>query len=236
MRFKNRVAAVAVSVAALVGMLAMSAPAAQATGSDTSTKAKLTLVHAIAGTDNKFPVDISVYRLAVGSTVFEDVTYGTVAGPLPLDAGIYWIGIRPADAPRYSTPILSRWIWLWPGANRSVVAHLDANGNPRISVYNNDVSDSGSGKGRVTVRHDAAVGPVDVFAGGSKVISGLANPYQAKLDVPATTIQIRVALANGGPTVFNSPVPFAENTNTIIYATLDKDGTFNPLLQFLPTA
>ena len=89
------------------------------------------------------------------------------------------------------------------------MAHLDANGAPRISVYANDTSDSGAGKGRVTVRHDAAVGPVDVFAGGTKVISALANPNQAKLDVPATSIPIRVALTNGGTTVFNSPVVFA---------------------------
>jgi len=236
MKLRQRALAVAIAAASTVGLLAVSSPAAQATDSWTSSKAKLTLVHGIAGTDNAFPVDISVYRLAVGSQVFEDVTYGTVAGPLTLDSGIYWIGIRPANAPRYSTPILSRWVWLWPGSNRSVVAHLDANGTPRISVYNNDTSDSGAGKGRVTVRHDAAVGPVDVFAGSSKVISGLANPNQAKLDVPATTIQIKVALAGGGATVFNSPIAFQENVNTIIYATLDKNGNFNPLVQKLPTA
>jgi hypothetical protein len=77
---------------------------------------------------------------------------------------------------------------------------------------------------------------VDVFANNSKVISGLANPYQAKLDVPATTIQIRVALANGGPTVFNAPIAFGENTNTIVYATVNANGDFQPIVQSLPTA
>ena len=42
-------------------------------------------------------------------------------------------------------------------------------------------------------------------------------------------------LAGGGPTVFNADVAFAEDTNTIVYATLDRHGNFNPLLQVLPT-
>lgn len=234
MKLRTRMMAAVIAVTAMVGTAGAAAPVASAT--ETSPKARLTLVHGIAGTDNRFPVDISVYRLAVGSQVFEDVTYGTIAGPLRLDPGVYWIGIRPANAPRYSTPILSRWLWLEPGSNRSVVAHLNAGGDPRISVYNNDRSDSGPGMARVTVRHNAAVGPVDVFANGAKAIAGLANPYQAKRDVPATSIQIRVALANGGPTVFNAPISFGENTNTIVYATLDKDGSFRPLVQVLRTA
>lgn len=217
----------------VTGLFAVTATGAQATG--TTTKAALTLVHGIDGPGG-FPVDISVYKLAVGSQVFNDVTYGTVAGPLELSKGLYWVGIRPADAPRYSTPILSRWVWLGEGSNKSVVAHLSATGAPMISVYNNDVSDSGQDMARVTVRHNAAVGPVNVAANGTRVITRLANPDQAVLDVPATTIQIRVRLSGTGPVVFNAPVEFAEDTNTIIYATLDRNGNFNPLLQVLPTA
>ena len=104
-------------------------------------------------------------------------------------------------------------------------------------MYRNDVSDSGADMARVTVRHNAAVGPVNVYANDAKVISWLKNPRQAKLDVPAdVAIQIRVALAGGGPTVLDAPLSFAEDTNTIVYATLDQDGNFNPLLQILPTA
>ena len=195
-------------------------------------KANLTLVHGIDGRGG-FPVDVSVYRLAIGSTVYEDVTYGTVAGPIQTSAGIYRIALRTPDAPR-STPILSKWIWLGPGGNKSVVAHLKADGSPTLSVYRNDVSDSDAGA-RVTVRHNAAVGPVNVFANGTKVISRLANPDQAALDIPATTLNIEVKVA-GGPKVFDADVAFARNTNTVVYATLDRSGNFNPLLQVLPTA
>jgi hypothetical protein len=232
MRRARRTIGLMLATVLVSGLFAATATGAQAT--HTSTKAKLTLVHGIDGPGG-FPVDISVYRLAVGSQVFQDVTYGTVAGPLELSKGIYWVGIRPADAPRYSKPILSKWLWLGPGSNESVVAHLSASGDPMISVYRNDVSDSGDDEARVTVRHNAAVGPVNVLANGTKVISGLANPNQAALDVPATTIRIKVRVV-GGPVVFDAPLAFAEDTNTIVYATLDRNGAFNPLVQVLPTA
>jgi hypothetical protein len=196
--------------------------------------AQLTLVHGIDGNAG-FPVDISVYRLLVGTQRFDGVTYGTVAGPLEQKPGIYRIAIRPAGASPHSEPILKRWIWLGPGSSKSVVAHLTADGLPTLSVYRNDVSNSPAGA-RVTVRHDAAVGPVNVYANGARVITRLANPHQAVLDIPATTLNIKVRVTGGGPTVFNADVAFAENTNTIVYATLDADGNFNPLLQVLPTA
>ncbi len=218
-----------------VGLMATTAVAGQRSESHTRwhRPANLTLVHGIDGAHG-FPVDISVWKLGGGVQHFDDVTYGTVAGPLEVKAGLYRVAIRAAGAPRFSTPLLKKWVWLWPGANKSVVAHLTADGSPTMSAYRNDVSDSEAGA-RVTVRHDAAVGPVNVYANGGKVISHLANPHQAVLDIPATTLNIKVELA-GGPTVFDADVAFAEDTNTIIYATLDADGNFNPLLQVLPTA
>lgn len=236
MRTKRSAVAGVLAAIVVLGLFSTSAIAAERTRQEPkwwgSSKAKLTLVH---GIDRKggFPVDISVYRLAVGSSVYEDVTYGTVAGPITTSAGIYRIALRAPDAPR-SAPILSKWIWLGQGANKSVVAHLKADGSPTISVYRNDVSDSKAGA-RVTVRHNAAVGPVNVFADGDKVISGLANPKEARLDVPATTLKIEVRVV-AGPEVFDANVSFGKDTNTIIYATLDRNGNFNPLLQVLPTA
>jgi len=234
MRIRARAMRVLVATMLVGGLFAATATSAQATHS--STKAKLTLVHGIAGTDGRFAVDISVYRLAVGSTVIQDVTYGTVSEPISLDPGLYWIGVRPDGAPRYSKPVLSKWLWLGHGADKAVVAHLSADGTPRLTVYSNDMSDPGSGNARITIRHNAAVGPVDVFANSNEVVSGLANPYQATLAVPAATYQIRVALADGGPTVLDTPLGFAAGTNTFVYATLDQNGDFNPLLDVRTTS
>jgi hypothetical protein len=237
MRTKRKaLSAVLVAIVA-VGLMATTATAGQRARTEPKAwhgTAQLTLVHGIDG-DQGFPVDISVYRLFVGSQRFNGVTYGTVAGPLEQQAGIYRVAVRAAGAGPYSEPILKRWIWLGAGANKSVVAHLSADGTPTLSVYRNDVSETGSGA-RVTVRHNAAVGPVNVRADGTRVITRLANPNEAVLDIPATTLRIKVRLAGTGPTVFHAPVAFAEHTNTIIYATLDASGAFTPLLQVLPTA
>ncbi len=62
------------------------------------------------------------------------------------------------------------------GDNATIVAHLTDTGEPALTVYANDVSTLAEGDARVAVRHTAATGPVDVLAGGSPIIEGLANP------------------------------------------------------------
>ncbi len=224
-----------IAASLVVGLMATAASAGQR-GENAGRRygpAKVTLVHGIDGKDGT-PVDISLWRLGGKILRFEDVTYGTVAGPLDVKPGVYRVAVRAADAPTYSKPLLKRLVWLWPGANKSVVAHLKAHGSPTLSAYRNDVSESDAGA-RITVRHNAAVGPVNVFANGTKVITRLANPHEAVLDIPAATLQIKVRIA-GGPEVFDADLAFGEDTNTIVYATLDAKGNFNPLLQVLPTA
>jgi len=231
--------AVGLFVAAMTAATLVAAPAGAADRQGTKWfggAAKLTLVHGVPGA-NGFPVDISVYRLAEGSQVFEDVTFGTVAGPLDLRAGIYWVGIRKANSPRYSTPILSKWLWLGDGANKSVVAHLKADGTPTITVYRNDVSATG-GDARVVVRHAAAAPAVDILAGRSAVISGLTNPNQATIEVPGGTYPISVTPAGAGYAnrVFGpANLEFRNNSVTIVYAVGSlSGGSFTPLVQVLP--
>jgi len=227
-------------LAAMVAASLMAAPATAAGRQDAkwfgTGSGKLTLVHGVPGA-NGFPVDISVYRLAVGSQVFEDVTFGTVAGPLELRSGIYRVAIREAGAPRYSSPILSKWLWLGSGANMSVVAHLKADGSPTITAYRNDVSPTG-GDARVIVRHDAAAPAVDVLAGRTAVISGLRNPNQAAIEVPGGTYPISVTPAGAGYAnrVFGpADLEFKANKVTIVYAVGSlAGGSFTPLVQVLP--
>ena len=102
---ETRTAVRAAIVALLaVGLMATTAVAGQRSESDADRHrpAQLTLVHGIDG-DNGFPVDISVWKLGGGIQHFKDVTYGTVAGPLEVEAGIYRVSIRAAGAPWYST-------------------------------------------------------------------------------------------------------------------------------------
>jgi len=237
---RNRSSALAIALGAMLALGLLATPATAASSRDQgrtwSGNAQLTLVHGVPG-DNGFPVDISVYRLFSGSQVFPGVTFGTVAGPLDLKPGIYWVGIRPAGAPRYSQPVLSKWLYLGPGSNKSVVAHLTEGGAPTISVYRNDVT-STNGDARVTVRHDAAAPAVDILAGGSVLIPGLTNPNEASTVVKAGTYPIAVAPAGSSTPVFGpADLTFGADTLTIVYAVGDlAGGSFTPLIQTLPAA
>ena len=83
----------------------------------------------------------------------------------------------------------------------------------------NDVSKVDAGEGRLTVRHVAAAPGVDVRANGEVAFSDLANPNEAKADLPAGEISADVVLA-GTDTVAIGPadVEVAEGVNTIVYA------------------
>ena len=227
-----------IAVTALVGVLALglTAAPASATAPPATKTGKLTLVHGIPGA-NGFPVDISLYRLFVGSQQFKGVTFGTVAGPLDVKPGIYRAAIRPAGAPSSTRPVLERWFVVFPGSNQSIVAHLSESGAPRLSQFQNDVRPTGSGNARLTVRHLAQAPTVDVIANGAlKVVAGLSNPNQAVTTVPAATYNVRVTdSATNTATAFQGDVPLAANANTIVYAVGSLGGgSFTPLVQVLP--
>lgn len=199
---------------------------------------QLTLVHGIPG-DDGFPVDITLSGLFRKGQTFEDVRFGTVAGPLEVRPGLYHAAIRPADAPRWSKPVLSSWVLVTPRSNQSLVAHLSEAGAPRLSRFHNDVSPTGSGNARVTVRHLAEAPAVDVIADGSvELVSALTNPQEAKATVPAATYGVRVTdAATNTVTAFEGDLPLAARTNTVVYAVGSlPGGSFTPLVQVLPTA
>jgi hypothetical protein len=132
------------------------------------------------------------------------------------DLGVYADGATPAD----SDAVLSAMgVEVPAGANATVTANLDAEGNPALNVYVNDISEVAAGDARLTVRHIAAAPAVDVRADGTALINDLVNPDEAIADVPAGTYIADVVLA-GTDTVVLGPadLDLAEGTNTIVYA------------------
>jgi Domain of unknown function (DUF4397) len=184
--------------------------ATPATAADTAT---VSVLHAVPDT----PVDV----YANGERLIDDFQPGTLTDPLELPAGSYDLAIFPADAADGSgTPLLSAsGVAVPAGANATVVAHLKEDGTPVLTPFVNDTSAVAAGQARVTVRHTAAAPAVDVRAGGSPVISGLANPNEQTLTVPAGTVSADVVLA-GTSTVAIGPadLTLAEGTSTIVYA------------------
>ena len=104
--------------------------------------------------------------------------------------------------------------------NFTVVAHLDAAGTPKLTVFANDTAALAAGQGRLTVRHTAAAPAVDVRAAGSVVFPNLANPNQVKADLPAGTLKVDVVPAGAASPVVIGPadITVKAGSSLIVYA------------------
>jgi hypothetical protein len=187
--------------------------------------ASVVVVHGIPDT----PVDVYVD----GDLTLEDFAFETVTDPLSLPAGSYDLEVRPAGADPSEDPLLSATADLAAGVNVSVVAHLTADGAPTITPFVNDTSSTGSGEGRIVVRHTAAAPAVDVLAGGEPVFTDLTNPNEAAADLPAGTVSAAVALAGTtDPVIGPADVTITEGAATIVYAVGSAaDGNLTVLVQ-----
>lgn len=207
---------------ALVAIALLAVPGA-ALAQDDGT---VTVVHGVPDLD----VDIWVN----GEATLPGFTFGTVSDALTLPAGDYDIEIYAAGTdPEGNDPALADTVTLPAGANASIVAHLDADGNPMLSVFVNDTSTIEAGNGRVTARHTAAAPAVDVWAGDSPLFENVSNPQEGVVDVPADTYPVSIVpTGETEPVVFETDLDVPEGTNVIVYAvgSLD-DGSFTVLAQ-----
>jgi hypothetical protein len=214
---RRSAALVGVTTFAALGLSAVGlAPSAAASTDD---GAVLSVMHGVPDT----PVDVWVDD----ELTVDDFEPGDMAGPLDLPAGTYSVAITAPDAEDTSEPVIGPIdLELEAGGNYTAVAHLDADGGPTASLFTNDTSATAAGEGRLTVRHVAAAPAVDVLAGGEAVISGLENPDEEVLDLPAGTVSAAVAAAGTTePVIGPADVEVADGVNTIAYAwgSLDDD-------------
>ena len=180
-------------VLAAVAALA-TAPAAQAQSTGT-----IYVVHGIPNT----PVDVYVD----GQRAIDDFAPGTSQGPVDLPSGSHKVALFAADAA------------LPAGGNVTLVAHLSESGQPTITPFVNDVSSVPAGQARLVVRHTAAAPAVDVLAAGKPVISGLSNPNEKALEVPAGTVSAAVAAAGTTqPVLGPADLNLQEGTATFVHA------------------
>ncbi|WP_296667827.1 DUF4397 domain-containing protein [Demequina sp.] len=175
-------------------------------------KADLSVLHGIPG----LTVDVYVN----GALTLDDFAPGDLAGPLSLDPGTYSVALTASDAADDSAPVLGPIdLPLAEGMSYTAVAHLMANGDPTATLFTNDISETASGEGRLTVRHTAAAPAVDVWADGAVAFSSLENPNEMMADLPAATYEAAVSLAGEtDPVLGPADVPVEEGSNTIVYA------------------
>ncbi|GIL35009.1 DUF4397 domain-containing protein [Phycicoccus sp. DTK01] len=207
----------ALAATAVVAVAAL--PLALTTPAHAADDASVVVVHGVPD------LTVDVYGSAdttysADEALLEDFEPGTVTDPVKLPAGTYNLAVFPAgDDPIGDPAIEATDVEVPAGANISVVAHLDADGNPTLTPFVNDVDPVAAGQGRLVVRHTAAAPAVDVLAGGEAVFSGLTNPNEDSADLPAGTVSAAVALAGTtDPVIGPADVDVAEGTSTIVYA------------------
>ena len=201
-------AGAATLVTTLAGMGALALPAHAATADGAS----LSVLHGVPDT----PVDVWVND----ELTLDDFQPGDLAGPLDLPAGSYSVAITAPDATDTSSPVIGPVdLELAAGTSYTAVAHLDAGGDPTATLFTNSTEPTAAGQGRLTVRHVAAAPAVDVLAGGTAVVTGLENPKEAVLDLPAGTVSASIAAAGTtDPVLGPADLTVAEGVNTIAYA------------------
>jgi hypothetical protein len=191
-----------------------SALPASAAGTDDSggDAAMLSVLHGVPDTT----VDVFVN----GERTLDDFEPGDLAGPLELPAGDYEIAVTASDAEDDSEPVIGPVdVTLEGGVNYTAAAHLDAEGQPTASAFVNDTSALEAGNGRLVVRHVAAAPAVDVWADGAVAVSGLANPDEKALDLPAGNLEAAVSVSGEtDPVLGPVDVEVAEGAATIVYA------------------
>ncbi|MGD2101926.1 MAG: DUF4397 domain-containing protein [Acidimicrobiia bacterium] len=155
-----------------------------------------------------------------GDLTLEDFEYGDVAGPLALPEGSYDLEVYAADSdPDADDPALTGSTDLPAGAVATIAAYLQEGGTPTLGVFVENNGSIAAGEARVTARHLADFGPVDILANGGAVFEGVTNGQGGDADVPADTYNIQITVAGDPGTVaFDADVPLAEGTNTIAYA------------------
>lgn len=207
---KRILTSVVVATAVGAALLAPSGAIAQQSASDGTS-----LVHAVPGT----PVDVYID----GSETFLNFLPGATqdlsafAGTTLTDVEIFAAG----DDPTTDTPLIAAPSLAVPATgSNSVVVFVDESGNPTIATFVNNATVTGTGLGRLTVRHAAAAPAVDVvFASGDRPVQNLANGGSQELGPAARSYDLQLAAAGGDVIAgTQTTVQVNEGENIIVYA------------------
>jgi hypothetical protein len=202
-------------VAATAGL---AVPASAADGD-----AQLSVLHAIPASvlDGAVGTTDGVVDVYVNDALtLDDFAPGDLEGPLSVPAGTYTVDIVGGSAADNSSPALSVDLPLESGKNYTAVAHLDAAGSPKASLFTNDTAAAGAGEGKVTVRHAAANAEgVEIVANGETSLGTFNNGEElGPVALPAGTISAEIKAGDTVVPPTPADVPVTEGQNTIVYA------------------
>ncbi|MFC4784377.1 DUF4397 domain-containing protein [Nocardioides sp. MAHUQ-72] len=172
----------------------------------------------------------SVDVLVDGDEIRSGVAAKQVVGSLDLSPGSHRFTFRTDDWEVSSAVDTS--------GSQDVVLHwpADAADRPVVTVFANDVSAVGPGKGRLTVAHTAVVPPADIVADGQTLFTNIANGEFVSAVVPTSTYEVAVVPTGGGdPLLGPLDLPVAAGQLTRVFAIgAPRDGTMDAVVQTLP--
>lgn len=191
----------------IISLFVLAAFAGPASAQD----ARIHLIHGIPDTD----VDVA----AGGANVFEGFSFSDTQDLSAL-AGETLAGLQVKLAGTDTVAIDAGDVTLPSSGNTTIIAHLDADGNPTLSIFTNDTSAVAAGEGRLVVRHTAAAPAVDIRADGTVAFANVPNGAEGAADLPAGTISAEVVPAGADSPVVIGPadLPVAEGEALIVYA------------------
>jgi hypothetical protein len=173
------------------------------------------LLHGIPGVPVDVYVDGTVTFAGFQPGASEDLS--SFAGSALNNVEIFAEGADPtADTPLLTAASLS----IPSSGHNSVVFHNDASGTPKISAYVNNATQTGEGVGRITIRHAAAAGPVDlVLTNGDRPLLNLTNGGSQEFGPAVGSYDVQLAEAGSGliPGTATT-VQATEGQNLIVYA------------------
>jgi hypothetical protein len=209
----------------LAGIAAIAAIVVAPATANAQDDTQITLLHGIPGVTVDIAVDGSVLLPGFEPGATQDLTPfagQTLKNLEARVAGTDTVAIGPLA--EFAVPASGNW---------TVIAHLDADGNPTITAFENNTDMTADGEGRLTVRHTAAAPAVDLVVGEARPIEGAANGASAELALPAGEIAgAQLAPAGGDPLVDVPTVTLKAGTNLIVYAVGSlTDDTFTFLTQ-----
>lgn len=215
----------------LIGVLSALTLALFAVPASAQSGATVMLLHGIPGT----PVDVYVDGGAVieGFQPADMQDLSSFAGQSLANVQVVPEGGDPAtdaviEIPSLDVPASGNW---------TVVAHLQEDGTPTLTPFENDTSAIAAGEGRITVRHTAQAPAVDIVVAGERPFTGLSNPNEVSADLPAGPLPAEIAPAGGDPIasvadLIGQEPAVTEGTNTILYAVGSLEGgTFDIYVQ-----
>lgn len=195
----------------LVGLAAAAAVAIAPGIANAQDAATVTLLHGIPGATVDVAVDGAVVIPGFEPGATQDLSAfagQTLANVEVRLAGTEDVVIGPVA--EFAVPASGNW---------TVIAHLDADGAPTITPFENNTDPTPAATGRLTVRHTAAAPAVDLVVGDARPIENAANGASAELELPAGEIAgAQLAPTGGDPLVDVPTVNLVSGNNLIVYA------------------